>query len=164
MTPVAVSFYVLSENKAQDLLGFVCSLTQTVIEKSDLALIILSDDSAQLSQIDDALWGFEATSFIPHQILDKNSDDNTTLNSKNLLPRVLLSQALPNGFLGAVINLTPKALILNSETSLQNSASQNSNPSRILELVLPDDQSTVLGRQKYQSYQQQGCKLQHFKV
>ncbi|WP_201534275.1 DNA polymerase III subunit chi [Psychrobacter ciconiae] len=169
MTPVAVSFYVLSETKAQGLLGFVCSLTQTVIEKSDLALIILSDDSAQLSQIDDALWDFEATSFIPHQIIDdretsENSHANTATTSKNLLPRVLLSQALPNGFLGAVINLTPKALILNSETSLQNSASQNSNPSRILELVLPDDQSTVLGRQKYQSYQQQGCKLQHFKV
>ena len=163
MTPVSVSFYVLSETKAQDILGFVCSLTQTVIEKSELAVVILNDDSAKLSQIDDALWAFEATSFIPHQILDKNFDDNTATTSKVLLPRVLLSKTLPKGFSGAVINLTPKALSLNSENLSQNHL-QTSNPSRILELVLPNEQSTILGRQKYQAYKSQGCKLQHFKV
>ncbi|WP_169392712.1 MULTISPECIES: DNA polymerase III subunit chi [Psychrobacter] len=159
MTPVSVSFYVLSENKAQDILGFVCSLTQTVIDKSELAVVILSDDSAKLSQIDDELWDFEVTSFIPHQVLD----DNANLEPKNFSPRVLLSPTLPNGFSGAVINLTPKALVLNSENHSQ-SPSQNSNPSRILELVLPNEQSTALGRQKYQAYKSQGCKLQHFKV
>jgi len=163
MTSVSVSFYVLSETKAQDILGFVCSLTQTVIDKSELAVVILSDDSAKLSQIDDELWAFEVTSFIPHQILDKNFDDNTATTSKDILPRVLLSQTLPNGFSGAVINLMPKALVLNSDNHSQN-LSQNSEPSRILELVLPDKQSTALGRQKYQAYKSQGCKLQHFKV
>lgn len=163
MTPVSVSFYVLSETKAQDILGFVCSLTQTVIDKSELAVVILSDDSAKLSQIDDELWAFEVTSFIPHQVLD----DNANLEPKSFSPRVLLSQTLPNGFSGAVINLMPKALVLNSDNHSQNlsqSPSQNSNPSRILELVLPNEQSTALGRQKYQVYKQQGCKLQHFKV
>lgn len=169
MTPVSVSFYVLSETKAQDILGFVCSLTQTVIDKSALAVVILSDDSAKLSQIDDALWAFEATSFIPHQVINdrvtsKNSAANTATNSKDLSPRVLLSKNLPNGFSGAVINLTAKALILNSENNSENSNSQTSNPSRILELVLPNEQSTALGRQKYQAYKSQGCKLQHFKV
>ncbi len=155
MTPVSVIFYVLSETKAQDILGFVCSLTQTVIDKSELAVVILSEDKTKLAALDDELWGFEVTSFIPHQVLD----DNANLDSKNFSPRVLLSQTLPNGFSGAVINLTPKALVLNSDNH-----SQNSNPSRILELVLPNEQSTALGRQKYQVYKQQGCKLQHFKV
>jgi len=159
MTPVSVSFYVLSENKAQDILGFVCSLTQTVIDKSELAVVILSEDKTKLAALDDELWDFEATSFIPHQVLD----DNANLEPKGFSPRVLLSQTLPNGFSGAVINLMPKALVLNSDNHSQ-SPSQNSNPSRILELVLPNEQSTALGRQKYQAYKSQGCKLQHFKV
>lgn len=169
MTPVSVSFYVLSDNKAQDILGFVCSLTQTVIEKSELAVVILSDDNVRLAAIDDALWAFDPTSFIPHQIIDEsmtseNTASNTATNLKVISPRVLLSQNLPNGFSGAVINLTAKALVLNSENNSQNLNSQKSNPARILELVLPDEQSTALGRQKYQMYKQQGCKLKHFKV
>lgn len=163
MTPVSVSFYVLSENKAQDVLGFVCSLTQTVIDKSELDVVILSDDSDQLSRIDDALWAFEATSFIPHQLINETHTVNTNSDPKDISLRVLLSQNLPKGFLGAVINLTAKALVLNSENHSQNH-SQKSNPARILELVLPDAQSTALGRQKYQAYKSQGCKLKHFNV
>lgn len=61
-----VSFYVLTENKAQDFLGFICQLTQTALNKSSQSLLILIEkDDALLSTLDEALWAQDDTSFIP---------------------------------------------------------------------------------------------------
>ena len=38
-----ISFYILSESKAQDILGFICQLTQTALNKSAQSLLILID-------------------------------------------------------------------------------------------------------------------------
>ncbi|MGO3467440.1 DNA polymerase III subunit chi, partial [Psychrobacter sp.] len=64
-----ISFYVLSENKAQEILGFICQLTQTALNKSTQSLLILIEDEALLSSLDEALWAQDSTSFIPHQRL-----------------------------------------------------------------------------------------------
>lgn len=64
-----ISFYVLSESKAQDFLGFICQLTQTALNKSTQSVLILIEDEALLSTFDEALWAQEAVSFIPHQRL-----------------------------------------------------------------------------------------------
>ena len=52
-----ISFYILSESKAQDILGFICQLTQTALNKSAQSLLILIDkDDELLSTLDEALW------------------------------------------------------------------------------------------------------------
>ena len=64
-----ISFYVLSESKAQDFLGFICQLTQTALNKSAQSLLILIEDETLLANLDTALWAQDSTSFIPHQCL-----------------------------------------------------------------------------------------------
>ncbi|WP_243443616.1 hypothetical protein [Psychrobacter sp. JCM 18903] len=50
-----VSFYVLTENKAQDFLGFICQLTQTALNKSSQSLLILIEKNDELlSTLDEA--------------------------------------------------------------------------------------------------------------
>ena len=79
---IKISFYVLSANKAQDFLGFICQLTQTALNKSEQSLLILVEDKALLTELDEALWAHEATSFIPHNCLTDNlSDDNVAVDS-----------------------------------------------------------------------------------
>ena len=149
-----VSFYVLTENKAQDILGFICQLTQTALNKSNQSLLILIDDAELLSTLDEALWGQEPTSFIPHQCL---LDADTDINHKALAP-VLLSNYMPANFKGMVLNTTIH--LVNTFMT----ATINAQPIRVLELIKPDANSLQEGRHKYKSYKQLGYELTHFKV
>lgn len=148
MSKLNVSFYVLSENKAQDFLGFICQLTQTALNKSTQSISILVDNEPLLADLDRALWLNDAASFIPHQRLDADSDEAP----------VLLGQPLPSGFSGIVINTTARPV--NEYVS----PTSNALPSRILEIILPDETSVAEGRHKYKHYQQLDYDLTHFKV
>jgi DNA polymerase-3 subunit chi len=156
-----VSFYVLSDSKAQDFLGFTCQLTQTALNKSSQSLLILVGDDEELSStLDEALWAQEATSFIPHQHLLANnteSDDSEVDINKRLTP-VLLGGYMPADFNGIVINTTAQPV----NAFMQ--ATSNAQPTRILELIKPDATSVQEGRNKYKAYQQLGYELTHFKV
>ncbi|MGP9544066.1 DNA polymerase III subunit chi [Psychrobacter sp. AOP7-B1-25] len=159
-----ISFYVLSESKAQDFLGFICQLAQTALNKSAQSLLILIEDDTLLSNLNTALWAQEATSFIPHQVLSDitaESDDinaNPNVANPELLAPVMLGNHMPAGFNGIVLNTTTHPV--NDFMA----ATNNSNPSRVLELIRPDVTSTQEGRNKYKAYQQLGYDLTHFKV
>ena len=164
-----ISFYVLSENKAQDFLGFICQLTQTALNKSTQSLLILIEDDALLSSLDEALWAQEATSFIPHQCLldtgaqgtdtESTDVDAATANTDNeSLAPVLLGNYMPADFKGIVLNTTIRPV----NTFM--AATSNAQPTRVLELIKPDATSVEEGRNKYKAYQQLGYELTHFKV
>ncbi len=162
-----VSFYVLSENKAQDFLGFICQLTQTALNKSSQSLLILIEkDDELLSTLDEALWAQEAVSFIPHQrLLGSNIDDTddasktigSHINNKPFAP-VLLGSYMPADFKGIVLNTTMRPV--NDFMA----ATSNAQSTRILELIKPDQDSVKAGRHKYKIYKQLGHELTHFKV
>ncbi|MGO2339713.1 MAG: DNA polymerase III subunit chi [Psychrobacter sp.] len=162
-----ISFYVLSENKAQEILGFICQLTQTALNKSTQSLLILIEDEALLSSLDEALWAQDSTSFIPHQrLLDASKDTdldtdldtaNTDKQSQSLAP-VLLGSYMPADFKGIVLNTTIHPI--NSFMAV----TYNAKPTRVLELIKPDATSVQEGRNKYKAYQQLGYELTHFKV
>ncbi|WP_201549700.1 MULTISPECIES: DNA polymerase III subunit chi [Psychrobacter] len=164
-----ISFYVLSESKAQDFLGFICQLTQTALNKSTQSLLILIEDDALLSSLDEALWAQEATSFIPHQCLldtgtqgtdtESTDVDAATANTDNeSLAPVLLGNYMPADFKGIVLNTTIRPV----NTFM--AATSNAQPTRVLELIKPDATSVEEGRNKYKAYQQLGYELTHFKV
>jgi DNA polymerase-3 subunit chi len=153
-----ISFYVLSESKAQDFLGFICQLTQTALNKSAQSLMILVDDETLLSTLDAALWAQDATSFIPHQCLSDVDPKGTDSDTNNSLAPVLLGNHMPADFNGIVLNTTTRPV--NDFMA----ATNNAKPSRVLELIRPDATSTQEGRNKYKAYQQLGYELTHFKV
>ena len=167
-----ISFYVLSESKAQDFLGFICQLTQTALNKSSQSLLILTEDETLLGELDEALWAQDETSFIPHQRLlssnikgadmdiantDTDTDTDTDINHQLLAP-VLLASYMPADFKGIVLNTTIHPV----NTFM--AATNNAQPTRVLELIKPDATSMQEGRHKYKSYQQLGYELTHFKV
>lgn len=154
MQQIPVSFYVLSENKAQDFLGFVSQLTQTALNKSTHSLLILIEDQSLLESIDNALWAHDAISFIPHQLL---ASDTSTPTSKSLAP-VLLAAHLPVEFNGIVINTTARPV-----TDFV-AATSNTKITRILEIIKPDAISMEEGRHKYKRYQQLSYELTHFNI
>ncbi|MFK3916827.1 DNA polymerase III subunit chi [Psychrobacter sp. NPDC078501] len=157
-----ISFYVLSESKAQDFLGFICQLTQTALNKSAQSLLVLIEDETLLANLDTALWAQDSTSFIPHQCLsdtdNKSTDDESNIATSEVSAPVLLGNHMPADFNGIVLNTTTRPV--NDFMA----ATNNSKPSRVLELIRPDATSTQEGRNKYKAYQQLGYDLTHFKV
>lgn len=154
-----ISFYVLSESKAQDLLGFICQLTQTALNKSKQSLLILAEEDALLGTLDEALWTHDASSFIPHQRLSNDSSTATDVADDAIkLAPVLLSSYMPIDFDGIVLNITPRPV--NDFMAVAGSA----HPTRVLELIKPDAKSMQEGRNKYKHYQQLEYQLTHFKV
>ena len=156
-----ISFYTLSNDRAQDILGFICGLTQKAVNNSEQTIILLSDDETLMDARDEALWSHEVTSFIPHQRLlnDNNATDGTINNAADtFLAPVLLSPYLPAAFKGIVLNTTTRPI-----TDFI-SANNRAAPSRILELIAPDEQSMQAGRDKYKHYKNLGYELNHFKV
>jgi len=152
-------------NKAQDILGFICQLTQTALNKSSQPLLILIDkDDELLSTLDEALWSYDGASFIPHQRLlhatisePKDASKPVQDNNEALAP-VLLSSYMPADFKGIVLNTTIHPV------NRFMAATNNAQPTRVLELIKPDPESTQEGRHKYKAYQQLGYELTHFKV
>lgn len=154
-----ISFYVLSESKAQDLLGFICQLTQTALNKSKQSLLILAEEDVLLGTLDEALWAHDASSFIPHQRLSNDSSTATDVADDAIkLAPVLLSSYMPIDFDGIVLNITPRPV--NDFMAVAGSA----HPTRVLELIKPDAKSMQEGRNKYKHYQQLEYQLTHFKV
>lgn len=149
-----ISFYVLSDAKAQDFLGFLCQLTQRALNNSEQSLLILIDDSDLLSALDAALWSHDAQSFIPHQCLPTD----TMTQVSELSAPVLLGKYLPADFSGIVLNTTAE----NIDTFI--AETHNAKPSRTLELIKPDAVSKQVGRDKYKHYQSRNYELTHFKV
>lgn len=158
MQNIRISFYVLSESKAQDFLGFVCQLTQTVLTKSRESLLILSEDEALLHELDAALWTYESTSFIPHTLLSNAHLANESAALDYKAAPVSLATYIPTSFKGIVVNTTAHPitdLISGTSTAV---------PTRILEIIKPEASSVDEGRLKYKRYQALGYELTHFKV
>lgn len=149
-TKLPVSFYVLSEAKAQDILGFMVQLVQTALHKSKQSILVLIDEPSLLSELDKALWTHDVVSFIPHQLLTTNTTDD-------LLAPVLLGDYLPEQFKGIVLNTAARTV-----TDFIG-ATHNVSITRMLEIIKPDTASTEAGRAKYKHYQQLGYELTHFK-
>ncbi|GAA0323928.1 DNA polymerase III subunit chi [Psychrobacter aestuarii] len=147
-----VSFYLLNENKAQDILGFVCQLTQKVLKQSAKPLVILSTDTPRLQQLDEALWSLDASSFIPHHLWT-DAPIAAIPSDTRAAPAAYLCTALPLNYDGVVLNLDDAPI-----------HSDGGHVTRVLELIAPDEHSVQIGRDKYKHYQQRGATLEHFRL
>ena len=160
-----ISFYVLGERymkqdataestvsavDAGAVLNFVCRLTQTVMTKSEHSLVIVDDQTERLKALDEQLWSFDATSFIPHTLI---SGEQVTADK--LSAPVTLFSSLPSNFDGIVLNLAPTALPLSKNGTL---------PDRVLEIITPDEVSKQQGRDKYRAYRDLGFELIYYPI
>lgn len=135
------SFYILSADKKP--LDFTCQLAQTVLSKSDDGLAIICPDD-QLHRLDDKLWAFSDTAFIPHSILEQSRDSQPAIGVILTADSDFVQQ-----FDGIVINI------------MDNPFAEFTG-ARLLEII-SDDKKTI-GREKYRVYQQLGWQLNTFQI
>jgi DNA polymerase III subunit chi len=64
-----ISFYTLSSDDPDSRFLFACRLTEKARSMGH-RIFILADSAEQARRLDELLWQFKATSFIPHSVMD----------------------------------------------------------------------------------------------
>lgn len=139
-----VTFYHLGSSQIDRRWHFACRLTAKAFHDPQ-ARIWLRCAPAQAQLLDDWLWTFDDGSFLPHQ--------NAATPAEPLV-RI---------FLGAELSSEEKnksPIIIN----LINSLPEFTSASRILEILLSDDQQLAAGRERYRAYQAAGCALEYHQL
>lgn len=125
-----------------DKLAYACRLARKAYAAGN-RIVLMTDDAAQLAELDVMMWTFSATDFLPHvpagdalasatPIILADSD-SAELPHRELL--VNLSRRVPAGV-----------------DSFQ----------RVIEVVSADEADAAAGRQRYVAYKQQHHPLTHF--
>jgi DNA polymerase III subunit chi len=139
-----VSFYILPSASLQERNLFTCKLAEKIYRQK-IYSFILTDSEAHSEIMDDLLWTFRASSFVPHQIYSGSSATE--------LKQILISAdpaVLPEG--ATLINLS------------QYYPEQLDKVERILEVLNQDAAVLQAGRNRYRQYQQAGVKLTTHKL
>lgn len=125
-----------------DKLAYACRLARKAYAAGS-RIVLMTDDAAQLAELDGMMWTFSATDFLPHvpagdalasatPIILADSD-SAELPHRDLL--VNLSRRIPAGV-----------------DSFQ----------RVIEVISADEADAAAGRQRYVAYKQQNYPLTHF--
>jgi len=129
-------------------LDYACRLIRKALS-AQCRLIVCHQDETQLAQLDQLLWAFSATDFLPHVNLNQGSHPLAQQTP------VLLTLAADSG---AATELHKKEILLNLSDTVPANFAQFE---RLIEIVPQVEQSTQAGRERYRFYQQQGYRPNH---
>lgn len=134
-----ISFYLV-EKSSQTQTDVVCRLCQQIYTKH--SIWIYCRDAAQAQQLDDQLWTFAPSSFVPHLLIDDVKNETDAQHEWSNTP-ILISCDPPLRDREVCINLTGQALDL---TEIQHSALH------LIEIVGHNEEEKILSRQAFKAY------------
>ena len=134
-----ISFYLV-EKSSQTQTDVVCRLCQQIYNKHPIW--IYCRDEAQAQHLDDQLWTFSATSFVPHLLIE-DAKSVTDVQHQWLNTPILISCDPPPSHSEVCINLTGQALDL---TEIKHGTLH------LIEIVGHNEAEKVLSRQVFKAY------------
>lgn len=135
-----VDFYLLNTLLQEAVYRFICRLVdKAYLLQKKIYIQVNSDEEGQ--RLDELLWTFRDTSFIPHSYLSANAilDPLLSVNIANKKPKELNADIL--------FNLSNEVPTYFAEFS------------RIIEVVSEEKRNKNQSRQKYKLYKAQNCQL-----
>lgn len=127
-----IDLYLLAQDTFEKGFGFVCSLVEKAVLQKHAPVIRLESESAA-KMLDEMLWSFRDTSFVPHE---REGADSIHAGRKQGIPLLVLCRLMPN----------PEDL-------------KTLSGNRLLQIVPNQPNLLQLARQHYRFYQQQGCQI-----
>lgn len=134
-----ISFYLV-EKSSQTQTDVVCRLCQQIYTKH--SIWIYCRDAAQAQQLDDQLWTFAPTSFVPHLLIEDAKSVTDAQHEWSNTP-ILISCDPPLRDREVCINLTGQALDL---TEIKHGTLH------LIEIVGHNEEEKILSRQVFKAY------------
>jgi len=138
-----VSFYALQQLEGPARLHFACRLAEKAYSLGH-CVHIHTESAEQARQIDELLWQANPESFLPHRLLEDKQQADEDITIGVLPPDPSIDDVL--------INLAEQACVFYHQFK------------RINEIILADQDSLQLGRERYRYYKSQGCELENHKI
>jgi len=138
-----VNFYTIPSSEAQSRLLFVCRLTEKAYTLGH-RIHIQTESDQQSKLLDDLLWQYAASSFIPHMTLDDSGDSRDSVSVGTSLAGAKHADVL--------INLGKQASQAGDQFS------------RINEVISADHESLKQGRNRYRDYKRKNYQVATFKL
>jgi DNA polymerase-3 subunit chi len=137
-----IDFYKLRSQGRYAIERFCCQLADKVV-KMGKPVFVLTNDEAQSHQLDDIMWTYNDSSFVPHDIQGRDDDADTP---------VIIGHDIPDRSSYLLINLTDKM-----PASLDGFE-------RVAEII--NDEPAVLhqGRQRYSNYRNDAYPLHYHEI
>jgi DNA polymerase III subunit chi len=129
-----------------DPVSFACRLTQKVY-KSGASVLIWLENESRVNQFDHALWSFQATSFIPHEIWSPQQ------------PQPLTAQSVLLAYGSDLPTIQKDCVVINLADVYWCDAPII--PDRVLELVSTDLDEIAAARQRFRTYRDAGFVIEH---
>ena len=131
-----VNFYVLSSQSEQGRQAFACKLAEKAF-RLGFKTYILTNSMQQAQQMDNTLWTFRASSFVPHEIFQ-----GSLPNIANAV--IIGTQQAPTPWQHTLINLSTLC------------PEQIDQAGQVFELLDNDETQKQAGRLRYRHYQTLG--------
>jgi len=138
-----VNFYTLPSSELQSRLLFVCRLTEKAYSLGH-RIHIQTESEQQSKLLDDLLWQYAPSSFIPHKVLDGDDGGRDPVSLGTSLAGATHADVL--------INLGKQASHAGDQFS------------RINEVISADPESLEQGRDRYRDYKQKDYQIETFKL
>jgi len=127
-----------------DKVAYACRLLRKAYGARN-RIVVMTEDAAQLAELDRALWTFSATDFLPHaHVNDPLAPDSAIVLTDT--DEVELPQA------DVLVNLSRRA------------PAQFENFPRLIEVISVDEADTAAGRQRFIAYKRQEFQPTHLNV
>jgi DNA polymerase-3 subunit chi len=142
-------------SNVSDKLEYACRLTRKIwsatAEGEPVRNIVMVAEKADLKRLDELLWTFSKTDFLPHCFGDHEAAFET--------PIVIVGDtAAP-----ALVNLPHADVLIHLSTRMPNDvAALVSRFPRIVEVVTINDAERLAGRERYKAYRDLGHELHNF--
>lgn len=139
-----ISFYVLKSIQPEQRQAFACRLVEKIYHQGQ-QIYIHTDNAEQSAALDEALWALRPDSFVPHEIVQTNTDNDS--------PVLIGHKAItPPRLMDVLINLTDEQPLFFSQFE------------RVAEIIDDNDDIKQAGRQRFQFYKQRGYELDTFHI
>ena len=143
-----IDFYILQSQTLEERLDFTCRLTEKAVNQGN-TVSIMAQSHAQSHQLDELLWSFKPESFVPHCRIDTQDNEQPFLKQT---PVVICHENPDPDHHDVMINLgkTPP--------------NQFSRFSRLMEIVIQNQQVLQATRESYKFYNDRGYPIFHHKL
>lgn len=108
--------------------------------------MVYTPDAALIEQLDELLWTFSSTSFIPHC---RNHDDDALVN---VTPVILSDQIQPDVHFDVLLNLHHQHPPLFNQFK------------RLIEIAGVSHEDKLAARERYRFYKNEGYEIQHYNL
>jgi len=133
-----ISFYILKGDIEHDRQVYACRLASKAYYQGQ-NIYIHTENSQQAEQFNQTLWSFRADSFIPHSLIDSQSENDAQI--------LIGHDSSPPRLMDLLINLAPEQPLFFSQFE------------RVAEFVNDHDDVKTAGRKRYQFYKHRGYEL-----